>query len=102
MGINHSLQNGRQQRGRYSLPADVAQHYCQTLGSVHSIEEIATDFFTGKVSSSQLCERHFRDADEHQALLDRGRNGKLLLVTTSRFLRLHQTRVLDKLSLIHI
>ena len=72
--INHSLQSGREQRGRDSLAAHIGQHNRKAFGGVDGIEEIAANLFAGKISSRQLGEWNFWNRNRHQPLLNRRRN----------------------------
>ena len=51
LGIDHALKGGSQQRGGNSLAADIGQHHGQTLVGIDRVEEVASDFLTGKTSA---------------------------------------------------
>src|ERR1700719_1846475 len=70
--VDHSLEDGSQQSGGNSLPADIGQHDGESFRRVYGLEKIAADFFAGHVASIDAREWNFGKSDGEETLLNGG------------------------------
>ena len=63
LGINHSLERVGEQGSGHSLSAHVGEHNRKAVFRNDGIEEVAANFFTGKISALDVRERNIRPAN---------------------------------------